>query len=391
MNKYASMQNQILNNRRLTVIDLTRLISVLLIISYHFYCSGISITGYSRQAGHWIIKLFSNSYYGVTFFFVVSGFIITRILADSGDDFSKVNLMDFYVKRAARILPLLGLTVGVAVVLMTLDPANNSRNIYCFKAPGTPFGWDFWLSLATFQFNWFILKADVAHPIPFHWEILWTLAVEEQFYFFYPLIVKNLKTNTRILIFLLGTILFGIVYRAWAHSRFPGNVFWGYFCSFANFDQIAVGCVLFFVFRKLKNKKNLSLWISLLFMGFGIFSVLYVYFYTSPIFSDRIWQQTLISVGCASIILGSLLLRSFNSIFCHFISWPGKFSYGCYVWQAITMFLFWNELVRIGHFGALALYLFGTWSIACFSYFSFEIPMNKLIRKLFNIPLSKTL
>ena len=282
MKKSAATPDKFPHNRRIPVVDLVRLASVFLIVGYHFFSSGISPTGYSPKTLHWIITLFPNGYYGVTFFFVISGFIITRILAGAQDDFSKVDLKSFYVKRAARIFPLFALTILTAWGMLTLDPEGPGA-AYCLKAIGESFRWDFWLFLGTFQFNWFIIKESHLRPVALHWNILWTLAVEEQFYFFYPLIVKYLKTGAKILIFLGGVVFLGIVYRMAVLWCFPGNFTWGYISSFANFDQIAVGGVLFFVYEKLKKTKNVSPSFPTLCLALGmVFNGLCLFFHFQP-------------------------------------------------------------------------------------------------------------
>jgi len=390
MKKSPATPDKFPPNRRIPVVDLVRLASVFLIVGYHFFSSGISPTGYSPKTLHWIITLFPNGYYGVTFFFVISGFIITRILAGAQDDFSKVDLKSFYVKRAARIFPLFALTILTAWGMLTLDPEGPGA-AYCLKAIGESFRWDFWLFLGTFQFNWFIIKESHLRPVALHWNILWTLAVEEQFYFFYPLIVKYLKTGAKILIFLGGVVFLGIVYRMAVLWCFPGNFTWGYISSFANFDQIAVGGVLFFVYEKLKKTKNVSPSFPTLCLALGMVLTGYVYFFTSNHLSGRVWEQTLMAAGCASVLLGALLIPSFNSSFWRFISWPGKLTYGCYLWQAIVLFSWWPWLVQIGHLYAFAFYLLGVGATAYGSYFIFEIPTNKLIRKIFRMSPSQTL
>jgi peptidoglycan/LPS O-acetylase OafA/YrhL len=113
---------------------------------------------------------------GVRLFFVLSGFLITRILLDGrrsvarGEVASREVLRRFYIRRALRILPIYYMTILVAAGLH-------------LSAVRDDLAW-----YATFTSNWMPLFVDRSGTLGH----LWSLAVEEQFYLFWPFLIMLL-------------------------------------------------------------------------------------------------------------------------------------------------------------------------------------------------------
>jgi peptidoglycan/LPS O-acetylase OafA/YrhL len=146
-------------------IDGLRAISVIAVILFHFTVPG-----------------FRGGYVGVDVFFVISGYLITQLLVlRSALPFGRW-LADFYVRRARRILPalLLMLTVSAAVATWLFGPIE-------FRAFGKSLALSTAMlgnyAAATFG-DYFGATQDVA-PLTH----LWSIAVEEQFYLAYPLVL----------------------------------------------------------------------------------------------------------------------------------------------------------------------------------------------------------
>ncbi|QCU77108.1 acyltransferase [Citricoccus sp. SGAir0253] len=163
-----------------------RALAVLLVLLYHAH-----------------IPLFTGGFVGVDIFFVISGFLITGGLLRGIQDHGRVDLLDFYGRRARRILPA-ALLALVGVVAMTLAFLPRSRWDAIFtEATGSA------LSVV----NWIFAQAstdylrqdEAASPV----QHFWSLAVEEQFYVFWPLL-------------LLGAVLAGRRLTA-AHRRPAGT------------------------------------------------------------------------------------------------------------------------------------------------------------------------
>ncbi|HEX3148665.1 MAG TPA: acyltransferase [Gemmataceae bacterium] len=159
---------------------------------------------------------------GVELFFVLSGFLITRILLaerDRADD-RRRTLVVFYARRALRIFPIYFLTLGILWAINF----QQSRQL----------GW--WLG--TYTYNWYAgtvkFSGSYAH--------FWSLCVEEQFYLIWPLIAlfcpRRFLAPTMIAFAAIGPIWrFACV--AASTSRVPLIVM-----PFASFDCLAVGSLL---------------------------------------------------------------------------------------------------------------------------------------------------
>jgi peptidoglycan/LPS O-acetylase OafA/YrhL len=114
---------------------------------------------------------------GVDLFFALSGFLITTLLVRERRRTGQISLTKFYARRSLRIFPLYYLVLaGYAAQAFTLGP-------------GSAMAQHFWRSLpfhATFTANWWVDYA-VAHPVMFAFS--WSLCVEEQFYWVWPVLL----------------------------------------------------------------------------------------------------------------------------------------------------------------------------------------------------------
>lgn len=148
-------------------------------------------------------NLFSAGWIGVWLFFVISGFVITRsLLADGHAGLGvRERLAHFYMKRAFRILPLYLAAVALfsltCFFVIRYQPGQIalSRNGLAY-AEHIPY-------LLTFTYNFYRIS-DSYLPSSF-FSHFWSLSIEEQFYFFYPVLLIGLGIGRlpRALIFVL--------------------------------------------------------------------------------------------------------------------------------------------------------------------------------------------
>ena len=183
-------------------IDGLRSIAVIPVVLFHAGVSG-----------------FSGGFIGVDVFFVISGFLITGILLRSIHD-RTFSIRGFYERRIRRILPALGLVLAVSTVaaLIIYDPEtlkDYGKSLLSVSLFGSNFY--FWKSV-----GYFAAHADV-QPL-LH---TWSLAVEEQFYIFYPLLLWLLvryKIRIRTVIAVIAAVSLALSIYATQHA--PGANFY---------------------------------------------------------------------------------------------------------------------------------------------------------------------
>ena len=369
--------------KRIPIIDFVRFGSILIVIAGHFFPRWFIQTIKSTTINHSILNFLNNGVYGVIYFFVVSGFLITQILTENSRDFSNVDLRSFYVKRAARILPLLSAVVFISYFLSQSQTLLDSRiQQYHVWDNASGFGWLFWFSIVTFNFNWYL----IAHyaGVGFQWRIFWSLAVEEQFYFCYPFIIKSLRCRKNVFSFLTIVVLFALIFRYGAFLYNNGTLM--QLGSFSAFDQIAIGGILFLFNEKFgywfKARQKISLGIIMI----GIASCCYLSCTTS-VFNEKqlIYVPTLLATSCALVILGGLHVPALFSRVAQILSWPGKLSYGSYLWHTTIIFLLMPALFLLGGVWGSIFLISATTFFAFLSYKYFEVPINHWIRSRFNL------
>lgn len=162
---------------------------------------------------------------GVQLFFVLSGFLITRVLlASQGDPHYFRN---FYARRVLRIFPLYYLALVVFTGLLPalgLSPVQNAH--------GSPLWLWFYLS------NWTQTIGLGGDQLPH----FWSLAVEEQFYLLWPLLLWR-RSPRQTLFLACGLVVLTPFLRAWmlVHHLDPGTV---YVSTFARMDALAAGAAV---------------------------------------------------------------------------------------------------------------------------------------------------
>jgi len=204
------------SSRRIPSLDGLRALSIGLVLlehlsgTTHFPLSLANVRQYMGDVGS----------FGVRIFFIISGFLITSLLIEERKKTGRISLKDFYVRRAFRIFPAAYVFLGVVFLL--------SRFGAIQLLPGDL------LAAATYTMNF--------HQPQSHWLVhLWSLSVEEQFYFLWPAVML-FAGNKGARWFALAQIFLAPVIRV---------VIWFYFPSHRNFqqfyavmDSIATGCLL---------------------------------------------------------------------------------------------------------------------------------------------------
>jgi peptidoglycan/LPS O-acetylase OafA/YrhL len=185
---------------RVPVFDGVRGVAILAVIVYH------SLEVYGTPADRFVSHFTSAGWLGVDLFFVLSGFLITGILLDTKGEGGFFR--NFYARRTLRIFPLFYATVFVMAfalpIIHSLGPMTSGSSSDTFDRL-----WRNQLWLWTYTHNF--LQARGPHNLPGLGH-LWSLAVEEQFYLLWPLVVF-VTPRRRILAVALGTSLAVIILR----------------------------------------------------------------------------------------------------------------------------------------------------------------------------------
>ena len=163
---------------RIDGIDILRGLAIFFVLMNHVNMRLlIARVPYTHGLPHQLVSsLVWNGQLGVQIFFAVSGFLITSTTIRRWGAVSGVSVRGFYLMRFARIAPLLFLLL---IVLSILDIAQFNDFVVSSKTGGLPRAL---FAALTFHVN--VLEARRGY-LPANWDILWSLSVEEVFYFFF--------------------------------------------------------------------------------------------------------------------------------------------------------------------------------------------------------------
>jgi peptidoglycan/LPS O-acetylase OafA/YrhL len=196
----------------LPALDGIRALAVFLVLLYHFGIPGV------------------NGGLGVEIFFTLSGFLITWLLLQEVEASGRVDFRAFYLRRTLRIFPAMYvyLLFGLAVLLLR----------------GHPVPWGDVLASALYLQNYYDGAINTAAPDTYL-SHTWSLAIEEQFYLLWPLVLYLGRRDLA----RLAQVLMGLIVAVWllrsvlilgdfASQRYLYRAFE------SRMDQLAVGCLL---------------------------------------------------------------------------------------------------------------------------------------------------
>ncbi len=337
-------------------LDGLRAVAVSMVVYAHFY---------AEDGSHW-------GHIGVRLFFILSGFLITRLLLEARDDQRyepATALKSFYARRSLRILPPYFAVLG-AVWLIGLE---SSEKVLVWHA----------LYLSNF---WYALR-DAWSP----WVLChtWSLSIEEQFYIVWPLIVL-MAPRRSIATICVGVIVCSLAFRFyWPVTGAPTLA--RDLLPPAAMDALAAGALL-----AVHRSSGGALpqwaercWKPLLLVSLFLFSIRTVP--TTPVLEWFVWiglevfpilPLTLL-VGACSQGIGGYLGRVTQA---SPITALGRISYGVYLYHAIVLALVVEAQafipINVSEQGAGRLAVAGTATLllASISWIAFERPLNALKR-----------
>jgi peptidoglycan/LPS O-acetylase OafA/YrhL len=183
----------------------------------------------------------SGGYIGVDVFFVISGFLITQLLIEEAGDRNSIDLRNFWARRARRILPMSILVMLVTVIagLFMLEPGK-IRELSAVGLGALAFCANIVLFFRTSDY----LSGVTAPSSLRHF---WSLAVEEQFYLLWPLVVfaavKYGKVNWKKWLVGVGVVA-GVASLVTSILITKGHPGAGYYLPYSRFWEISAGALL---------------------------------------------------------------------------------------------------------------------------------------------------
>lgn len=278
---------------------------------------------------------FKGGFIGVDLFFVLSGYLITSILLVEHSCTKKISYAKFYTRRALRLLP--ALFLGLALINLSWDLLGFPTKYQCLA------------SISGLLYFTNLLAPDKS-GLCIH---LWSLAVEEHFYFLWPLAMSAffVKVPFKTRLWSLGiAILSVILFRALVYHTHPTRDYDSlfainaYFFTFCRIDSILMGCVLAIVLaHKSMLSRQLQKWMCravLVFFvaaGFLLNDLKPYMFYGGFLLVDLL---------CVLIVFSAVTKSEpiFNN---PILGWIGRRSYGIYIYHLPIFSLL--EVLRVNH------------------------------------------
>jgi len=344
-------------------LDGLRALAVLSVIAYHLKLPGTS-----------------GGFLGVTVFFVLSGYLITDLLIAEWSITKKIDLKNFWVRRAKRLLP--GMFTLILVVIATVSIFHPSL-IASLKQDS--------IAAVFYYSNWWYIFHDLSYFESFGPPSLlnhfWSLAVEEQFYILWPIIIliglhfmkrKSLLFLVTITGAIISTLLMALLFIPGSD---PSRVYYG---TDTRAFSLLIGAALAMMWpsRKLTNKVSASGRLTLDIMGlFGLIMFLCMVWKTNQ-YDSFLYQggMFLLSLTTAMLIAAIAHPASFigRALAMRPLKWVGLRSYGIYLWHFPVIILF-TPKIDTGEISIIrvvfqVILIFG---LAALSYRFIEDPIRK--------------
>lgn len=286
-----------------------------------------------------LIKLIGNNgYYGVTVFFVISGFLITTHSIKRYGALDAILPYRFYWMRFSRIAPLLIATVTVLTMLHLFGVTG-------FKAaPGVSIWTALWSAL-TFQYNWFYSGSGNFGLQP--WGPIWSLSIEEMFYVVFPVACLGLRKPR-----LIAAVLIVLIVQAPFYRLNPaGQYLWT-----GTADAIAIGCLTAMLVNRIQP--GLPPWYPFAIRAIGLVTIGVIYFFV-PVQVHYTLGPSIIACGTGIYLFGAAQSGSPRLRFFWPLEFIGRRSYEIYLIHYPLLYLMklWIGTSVVSAELTLALYL----------------------------------
>lgn len=295
-----------------------RAIAVIAVVLYHFN-------------ENWL----PGGFAGVDVFFVISGFLMTKIIF-TGIEQNNFSILEFYVARANRIIPPLAILCLIMLVfgwfyLTPLDYMQLGKH----TAGSITFLSNFLYWTEAGYFDTSSHEKWLLHT--------WSLSAEWQFYIIFPLIlitIKKLISIQNIRPFVLFSMILGFIYSAYITPLWPDSSY--YLLATRAWEMLAGGVAFLYPLRNSENTKKLFYWI-------GLLLILMSYIFVSK---ENLWPGHLAAIPVIGTLLMICANRENSFVTSNFVFQKiGSWSYSIYLWH-------WPFVVLISYYALSESFIF---------------------------------
>lgn len=266
-------------------------------------------------------KVTSGGYIGVDIFYVISGFLITGLLLRELDGTGSLALKAFYLRRVKRLLPASFFVLLVtAIIAWIVYPSTLRHGLGKDIAAAGAYISNYLFALWQMDYQ----NLNSTPPVVIHY---WSLAVEEQFYLFWPFIILALyRYGARRAVF-FGVV--AITAASFLLSLFltPREPIWSFYSLPTRAWELGIGALLLFIPKRIRFSSNYG-WAALGLILFGTLT-----------FTDKTpfpGTAALVPVIGTAFAIASLnnwpsAMNRFGNL--KVVQWLGEISYPLYLWH----------------------------------------------------------
>ncbi|HEY9758426.1 MAG TPA: acyltransferase [Oculatellaceae cyanobacterium] len=347
----------------LPFLDGLRALSIFAVLTFH---NGGPISLYCFKYGGWA---------GVDVFFVISGFLITAILLKERDRSGTISLINFYKRRALRLMPVFYLWI----VVTTIWRLCANTFVPCAAAVSSVYLTDYDMAL-----GWGAVMGS-------GFEIAWSLSVEEKFYLLWPSVVRFFRKS------LMPIGLLAIVAcSAWRAYLICHGAPWMRISSAfdTKLDAIMIGCAAAILVNNVRTQVWLTKYLRSGLVSLALLALI-VFFvrgmgHPCGVFTTQAkllyWN---VRVPCFNLVVAALIVSLCSNpqgiggriLSIPPLAWIGRISYSIYLWHmAAFMFAVWfgAECGFLTNSNKELLQYSCTILFAAISYYFVETPFLKL-------------
>lgn len=288
---------------------------------------------------HANIAWLPGGFLGVEVFFVVSGFLITSLLIKERESTQHIDLKQFWIRRARRLLPAFFVMVCATAVCVAFYATDSAPD---FRRDVLP-------SLGYFSNWWQIFAVDIPYfaasslPVLRH---LWSLAVEEQWYLVWPLLFTFIfgakwmhpKISGLLLVACSGAVMVATALRFVQDDETRTNFL--YLSTLTRSSGLLLGAAVAMLWRPWRKTSPSSWWRSSIadVLALASIAVIGVLMATVHVADERLYKGGLAATTIASAVVIAVVMRP-NGVFVQklfsqdFFVEVGRRSYGLYLWH----------------------------------------------------------